>query len=175
MSFTCPNCGSENTQKVSVIFESGTTTVETTSSHTAVGMSKGGFTPIVGASEKKRIHQTQLATNLAPPQEKGIGGLLWLYVLAPILGFVALFVAIVADADDTIARWACFGTTLLIFGLITWGIVRVAKEALAFNRDEWPALHEEWKSKWFCHKGGEAFQPSAPANGADSVADGERS
>jgi hypothetical protein len=70
----CPSCGSENWQKLSVIRESGTQSVKTSTA--GVGVSGGGFG--VGSASTAGVQQSVLAQRAAPPVGGGTAAFFFL-------------------------------------------------------------------------------------------------
>ena len=73
--FRCPNCGADSTAKFSAINEGGTSHVRSSSTHTAVAISGGKLTPVLGSSSTSGVQQSELARKTAPPQMKQVFGL----------------------------------------------------------------------------------------------------
>jgi hypothetical protein len=71
-SFNCPQCGNDNTQKLSVIFYSGTSTVTNKTSADGIVFGVGGIRGVgFGGSKTTSTQQTRLAQVAAPPEEPG--------------------------------------------------------------------------------------------------------
>jgi len=160
--FNCPKCGSDQTAKCSAVYASGTTAIETKTSGMGVGLSRGGFVPVVGGGTTRGVQQTQLAAQLAPPAKEPtvkqfFGGT---FFLAPLLGvIVAIVVGLISDWSEP----AVVGTFLVVAALIA--ILNVAATVRMYreNRDEWPKLYAEWERKWYCGRCGETFTPDPNA------------
>lgn len=158
MSYACPKCGSENTQKITAVAASGTT--EGTSKTTTVGggVAGGGFGAGVASGTTTSQFQTELAKRFTEPSKKiesviffGIVGLI---IYAIVMAIAAYFIigfgqGLVGDFLATIA-WLAFG--------VWYGRRRIRKSkaeranSRRFNREEYPALLDMWKNGFYCHR-----------------------
>jgi len=126
----CPNCQSQNVQKLSVIYEQGTSEIHTSST---------SFTSHGGQSvEYIQLHMA--IHNLNWPkkhhhhlQSSGLGILL-------IIGGVILL---------AVQVW--IAVVVLIIGVLAWA------SAGDYNKKQWPALYDECNRKWHCNKCGEIY------------------
>lgn len=161
--FCCTSCGSDQTQRASVIYSSGTSVVETKSTGMAVGLTKGGLVPVVGSSNTTGVQQTQLAQQVAPPVRTPTLKIAFLTpVVGVVLGLVAWFAAgLVLVATSTKANdvpgYVLVGTFMLVQAL------GAALAVLSFrrNRDQWPGLYAAWERLWLCLRCGQTFEPTA--------------
>lgn len=163
--FCCPNCSSDQTQRVSVIYSSGTSVVESKSTGMAVGLTKGGLVPVLGSSNTTGVQQTQLAQQVAPPARTPTLKIVFFTpIVGVVLGLVLWFVAVLiligtgTKAND-VPGYVLEGTFLLVQVL---GIA-LAVQNYRRNRDEWPGLYAAWERKWFCHRCGSTFEGSPSA------------
>ena len=159
MPFVCPHCESDQTQKLSVIYESGTSVINTKSSHGAVGIADEGFVPIIGSSKTEGVQQTSLAANASPPPQKdefGLVAVIISIVLAPVAGIIGLFLAAIVTKNEIVVACVLFLVPPLV---ILWasGKCFACRGNREWNRDVWPKLRDEWNRKWFCHKCGVMF------------------
>lgn len=131
----CPDCGSENTRKLQVIYEDGTNQINTTS-HTA-GAGIGGALGIGGASTKTSgVSQSTLAKKLAPPFRKSMK---W-PVIFILLGLV-------------LASFKAYEIAVI---LIAVGGIQIYLKA-KYNKNEWPELYKNWSMSWHCDKCGKVY------------------
>ena len=133
---TCPNCKSENTQKLSGIVASGTSHSQSQSVG-SVGGTVGG-TPAFGVTSSTTTTHTQsvLAKKLAAPRKKAT------ILLLTGFGFLMLL------------AWGMFGKiggTLAAAGLGYFGLLRYQKNA-AYNANEYPSLLDRWNKSFYCHR-----------------------
>jgi hypothetical protein len=154
---TCPNCSSDQIQRISAIYEAGTSVVETTTTGGGVAFSKDGMAPILAASSSTGTQQTKLAARATPPARRPVGkAIVAAIVASPILAVVLTLATgfacgLVGASGETIGA---------VTGIVSWGalatfsvgFVAMAVVDYKFNREEWPVLREEWERKWFCHR-----------------------
>lgn len=77
----CPDCGSDNCQRLEVVYQSGTFNIRAQSSGAGVGLSHGGIGGGVGTSETYGTSQTQLAAKAAPPEKMSYKFLFMLFIV----------------------------------------------------------------------------------------------
>lgn len=131
----CPKCNSDNTQKLSVIFESGTNSINTTGYVAGTGL--GSIVGIGGAATKMSgTSQSLLAERVAPPAKKK-----YKWPMVSILFGVFLLGTV---------NWL---SAVLIAGGVIFNIL-----AWKYNSDQWPGLHQTWLSSWCCNKCGAVYQ-----------------
>lgn len=128
--FVCPKCGSENIQKCSVIYRSGTV------GHSYTTRS-GDYT-----AETSGVESTDLAQSVAPPpkKEEPYGGMLGCFALA---GLFLMW------------NWPIVA---VICGLAGLGNIMSIKEALDYNNNQWPRDYRAWENSYLCHRCGHYFQ-----------------
>jgi hypothetical protein len=161
--FNCPHCGSDQTQKLSVIFQSGTSNIQTESSSLGTGLTgfgRGQQGIIVGSTTTKGVQQTHLAISAAPPAQKSspIGSCcgcsaLWLVVLVIWFGSCM-------DAKSGLTFFWCVGGGLTGLGLI--GTIGIVIQDNKYNREVWPGLKVAWDASWLCHRCGDKFSTLPP-------------
>jgi hypothetical protein len=134
----CPNCGSENTQTLLVIYESGTQDFNARSS--SAGIFGGGSLGIGGGLTKTSgTTSTKFAQKAAPPSRKRLR---WAIL-------VTLFVPMYLGSFATVLGYA-------VFAVCAYWIYTIIK----FNRNELPNLVSRWRNQWACHKCGSFFEQS---------------
>ncbi len=162
-SFSCPSCGSEQTQNITVIYESGTSDISSSSIHGGFAFTGDGAVPVMASSSDNGVQQTALAKRLAPPQKKSIMGLLGcgcvISVILPVLLSGATLVILGSYFFNELAsKCLLIGTaacSILIFILFC----HLAIQNKKFNDTEYKELYNEWAKKYFCHKCGNLFTP----------------
>lgn len=125
----CPKCSSDNIQKCSVIYQSGTVDHSYTS--------RSGDNTV----ETSGTESTTLAQSVAPPakHDEPYGAFLGC------LGIAGLFYL----WDWTIVSIICV--------LAALGQAISIKEAMDYNSNQWPRDYKAWQHSWFCHKCGHYF------------------
>ena len=137
--FKCPHCGSENIQKCSVIYHSGTTSNQST-------------TKINGnvEAETSGVSSTNLAQQLAPPAKKEES---W------IAGFIcgAIFLYLLYDFIF-VSRFSFLGFVIVaVFGLGAWATLNSSEEAQKYNENQFPIDYDVWTKSYFCYRCGNVF------------------
>jgi len=143
MGLACPVCGSENTQKVSLIYESGTSS--TNSSSLGIGIS--GHHKAIGVANTSSNTQSDLAKRCAPPKKRGTTeqGVWTLLGIIPAIGIATVF-----NSDALgIAVW-----TLLFAALLA-----STRSAARYNRDIYPRRYDAWAKRMLCLRCDNMFSP----------------
>lgn len=131
----CPQCKSDNVQKLSVIYDAGTHKINTTSSTFGSGVgNRGGFGIGTATTRTQGTSQTKAAEKAAPPKKKN-------YMWAAIIIAVGLFLSI-----ESIA----FILVLPIGGYLAY-------RAYTYNSVNYPPLFSAWEKQWMCNKCGEIY------------------
>ena len=132
----CSNCRSESIQKLSPVYESGVTLVDTTTMGGGVGAAGGLGIGFAGAATRGR-HITAISAKAAPPRKKSYGpAIAWLLISLPL----ALFLA-----------WPLLLTAIAI------GIIVIDAQ---WNKKEWPKLYAVWDARYLCNRCGAMMVPT---------------
>jgi hypothetical protein len=138
----CPKCGSDNTQRLQVVYEHGTQNISTTSSSVGGGLS-GALGAGVAHTTTEGTSQSTMAQKSAPPEKLNWGVFL-----------IILIIGIMIFSNSESIGWK------LGSGLIVVGMGFLIKNAFQFNKNEWPKLYQTWMESWICNKcGGFYHQP----------------
>ena len=140
--FRCSQCGSEDIQKLSVVYETGTSIIntQTRGSSTGIGIARGGIGvgTAVNSSRTRGTQTSELAKRAAPPPAKMAFG--WI-----VLGLVGGLL------------FAAFGAIpLAVFALGLCGFLFHLGNR--YNGTELPPLRDAWAKSWLCHRCGTIFQ-----------------
>lgn len=168
--FVCPQCKSDNTQKIANVIEQGTTIIEEKSTSSGVAVGSSGYASVTGTTNTSGIVRTQLAQKLADESEeysKQVGGspVMGIYVLLLFIG-VPIFTYIGFKAADffhsTFAGW---GTGIALFIAVA-GLIGHLDEIGWFAPDEktkegWEKLKRWEDSGHYCHGCGQRFIPGS--------------
>lgn len=130
----CPECKSENTQRMRVIYEGGTQSIQTTSTSGGVGIGSG-FMSGGGVTTTSGVAQSGLAAKASPPAKSRY----WPPIALAILGIF-------------LNDWSPF-VGIPVFG---FGVYRIW-QTIQFNRTAWPALVAAWDKTWMCHRCGHTY------------------
>lgn len=139
MSYKCPVCKDEGTQKVSIAYESGISVVESTTVGLAASIGSGPT--MLGVAKTRGTSQTVAAMRLSPPEKISYRKLFYAYVFP-------------SSVTDFMKR--------LVPGLPKPSVVRLYRDlraAQTFNNHEYPKLIEEWHNQFICLRCGSRFMP----------------
>lgn len=138
----CTQCNSDNVQKLSVVYQSGTSQINTTSRTfgSGVGFGGGGGLFGVGSASTKTTGQSQshLAAIASPPKKKG---------------YMIPYVIIVLSIIAVMAKIITGGVFILPLALAVFLIYR----AFSYNKNQWPPKYQEWSKSWHCNKCGAIY------------------
>ena len=135
----CPQCNSENTQRLRVVYEGGTNAIQTTSRSMGAGVGSG-FLSGGGVTTTSGVSQSGLAANATPPAKKRYA--------KPFLA-AAFLTGAAAHSPDVVLMWPLAAIPVVVL----W-------KRFAYNRDQWPRLFTAWDASWMCHKCGHMYQLS---------------
>lgn len=159
----CPTCPSDQTQPLSVIFEAGTSIVESKVSGGGVAFTGDGLAPVLGTGSSKGVQQTALAAKASPPARQPVGQFV-LFALfgSPVLAVVLCLGSIVILALLDLPSSGIAGSIPEIVAVGSWLVLTVigisnAVLGYRYNRNEWPILYETWQGQWLCHRCGSEF------------------
>ena len=134
----CPKCKSKNTQRLEVIYEHGTSDINTTSN--TVGVGYGGRLGAGGAVTKTSgTSQSIIAQKASPPEIRSYSAVIW----CSIIGLILLF-----NAEGF---WQLVGLGFVVLAIY------MGKANFEYNKSEFPKLFEEWEKSWYCNKCGNIY------------------
>ena len=146
--YSCPACGSDNTQRLSTVYMAGV------SQFSAVTNGFGWAGRFGGASGwTTGVSQTQMSEMAAPPKKKSYRGGILLLLCAPFIG-PAPFALLerlngVRPLYEKMA--VVTGTVLLIAAFLWLGSTYI------YNKQVWPRLCTEWHRRFVCLRCGMMF------------------
>src|ERR1035437_3413141 len=140
---SCPDCGSDNTQRVSLAYQAGVSTGLSLS----VGGIKGGGHKALGGGVKIGGTSSDLWKSLRPPKKKSL--------VRPIVNGVFLFsFAAVYIASEMINPPEPVGISGWVFllVLIAFGIwcIRLVIMRIKSNTEVFPTLLKSWNTEFIC-------------------------
>jgi transposase-like protein len=160
--FSCPRCGSDNVQRISLIYEQGSSNIQTNSTHVA---SFGAFNqPVVGSTVTHGSQQTHLAIKYAPPVMRDENTP---PVVGVIVGVVVLIVglAVAYNNDGMDAAFAALGAISGPIVCVAVGICS-GRDNARWNRTAGANLLDSWKRKCLCWRCGTEFEHADVLAGA---------
>ncbi|MFA9190663.1 hypothetical protein AAGV28_04700 [Flavobacterium sp. FZUC8N2.13] len=137
----CKNCNSENTQKISLIYEKGTNNISTNSKTVGVGIGTGVVVGSVSTNTSGKS-QSLLAEKVSPPKKNS-------YLLAFFIITIGLIFLVNINELDT--KGSIFG---LIAILLVGFAIKIIKVTYKYNSITFPKKYMEWTKSWHCNKCG---------------------
>lgn len=169
----CSQCGNSNAVKVSHVYESGTTSVETTGSSVGAAIGSQSIAPVVMGHQATSTSTTLLASRLAPPkvdreEEKNKQMVSGLWTLGA--GVVFTFIAITSLQSSRNSMFVSgrndgmLGLVLIVaviaavVGLVMAAHAMLTKDAAA--EEDLKGLKElaRWRKLWICNGCGHTFE-----------------
>jgi fumarate reductase subunit D len=173
----CPNCQGTQTQRVSVIFQAGTSVSRTVTlgSGLIIG-SDLSFAPLLGRAASTATEQTHLAQLLSPPEEPverlfdaKLVSAVSAFVVAVVLFLVILLRLGLWDDDRAAASEALADikaaliasvVSFIATATLAWVVlVPMARKHDAARALKFDRAMKVWKSSFFCNRCGHAFVP----------------
>jgi hypothetical protein len=138
MDFVCPSCKSDNTQRLSVIYEGGLSNVNTKSRGAAIGFARGGIGLGFGTTKTRGTSQTAASERASPPLKKPY--------LKPLALFIMGFLVMQLFVNNN-----------KIFGEIVFYAWFAASGgwiyyAFQYNSKTWPSLRVIWDNSYLCNR-----------------------
>jgi DNA-directed RNA polymerase subunit RPC12/RpoP len=148
--FSCPACGSERTQKVSVAYAAGTSTGRRTAGGFA--FTADGLVPVIGGGNTQT--RTSLAASLAPPVRRD-DYMAWIILAGMVLGFAGGVFTF--DSTDSRELAGAVFFLVVVFSIFVSWLAR--KWAMRYNTTVYRKALSRWQRSWFCHRCGARFEP----------------
>jgi len=141
---SCPSCGSENTQRVSLAYQAGVSS----GLSLTVGGIKGGRHNALGGGITIGETSSNLSKSLCPPQKKDIGfpattGVCF-FVMAVFMAYVMVDQADSSETSDQIMVFL-----LILIAIVLW-CIRVVVMRIRFNKDLFPTQSKNWNAEFIC-------------------------
>lgn len=135
----CPTCNSENTQRLEVIYDSGTHDINTKSNSTGIGFGGGGIGFGLGKTKTRGTSQSGLAQKASPPSKKKIK----VQVISILIGLLLL--------SSHAVQNKMFGGVIMLVGAF------FIYKKVSYNSKIFPGLYQSWLNSWLCTKCGNIF------------------
>ena len=133
----CTNCGSDNIQKLSLVHESGTSTINTTT--VGAGVGTGGIG--VGTAKTSGTQATNLSARVAPPPHPQ-GLVAGFGIFFPLLWVFFLF------RVPWIWFWIVWCTAMVLAACADWQAYQIR-----------PQFLEKWERQYLCWRCGTTMEP----------------
>jgi hypothetical protein len=151
MAIECSACKSDNAQKMSLVYETGISSLDGKSTGVGIGVSRGGIGVGVGSSKVKGTQQTELSKRAAPPAKKRLLRNTILYVIGILL--VPGFINSTLNIDNQVLQM------LVGLGYLALAATHTYKSFM-YNKKVWPELYQRWDRQYMCLKCGTVFMPT---------------
>lgn len=150
MSYECPHCQSENTNKLSISYENGLTQVRTRTA--GIGGLIGLFGPAIGVglARTRGTHQTGTSLRAAPPRKKSY---IKPFILSFIIGWFSSLAIPLHSASADLRGNVTVEVFLLVLAVYLFYTFR-------FNMMVWPKQVAAWNELFVCNRCGEIFTPT---------------
>ncbi len=149
MDLRCPNCGSIDLKKASLVYKEGSSRIKARSRLRGLSFGDEGPNVVVGTSVTNGTYQTDLSKRLRPPKKWSYGRLLLgaaLVALASLIFYVHVVMSSWTKSSGmSVAVLAVLGfSVLLIASFLTW----------RHNQLVYPRQFAEWNASWLCSRCG---------------------
>ena len=138
----CTRCKSDNTQRLSVIYQSGTQQISTTSNTFGGGVGTG-FGVGSATTSTSGTAQSYLAIKAAPPTKKSFKRAL-IFMFLWLLGFFYKEIS------------------FILFLPFLAAAIFFAYKSFRYNSNQYPALRQAWLMSWHCNKCGMVYADELP-------------
>jgi hypothetical protein len=144
MTTQCDKCKSDNTQRLEIVYQQGTQSINTRSNTLAVGMAGGGVGSAMGHTRTSGTAQSMIAKSIAPPAKRR-----WFRLAIIPVVFGAGFLLAATNGGGFIS--AVIGLALLAGG----GYILYMQ--MQYNSQTWPGMYKVWQESWLCNKCGNVY------------------
>ena len=149
MDLRCPNCGSTDLKKASLVYEEGSSRIKARSRLRGVSFGDEGPNVVVGTAVMKGMYQTELSRALCPPKKRSYGKLL---LWAGIVSVVSLifYTHTVMSSTSMVSAFP-----VVMFGVMG-AVVLLASLAVIWRHNQlvYPRQYAEWDRSFVCQRCG---------------------
>jgi hypothetical protein len=149
MDLRCPNCGSTDLKKASLVYEEGSSRTKARSRLRGLSFGDEGPNLVVGTSVTNGTYQTEVSKQLRPPKKWSYGRLLVAAVLVALASLI-FYVHVVMSSSTkssgmSVVFLAVLGFSVLLIALfLTW----------RHNQLVYPRQFADWNASWQCSRCG---------------------
>lgn len=149
MDLRCPNCGSSELKKASLVYEEGLSRIKAKSRLRGVAFGDDGPNVVAGTVATNEIAQTQLSKRLRPPKE-------WSYLKVIGWSVVVSFVMLIAYVRSIMGSSTRVSSLPAMAGMFVVAIGFVLSLFLIWRHNHlvYPKQHAEWNDSWLCQRCG---------------------
>ena len=150
MDFICPNCKSENIQRLSAVFHHGYADINATGTGVGYGVNSGA---VVSTTQINGSSQTIAAQRAAPPYKKKWYDSVVKYTFWYLVCMFITYGMFITSKDD-ITSPLCRGFT------IVWIVMSIVKivTSIRYNRNKYPPLIDSWNNSYLCYRCNDIFE-----------------
>lgn len=136
----CTKCESENTQKLEVVYQSETSTTQSSGTIVGSSISDGQRSRGRAFISTSGTSQSLLGQKAAPPTQAS-------YNIAGLM----IFIGVMFFSQGLL--FGLLGIPIIAAGIIQLGI------SFNYNLQKWPADYKQWQESWLCHQCGNIYRP----------------
>lgn len=164
VSYACPKCQSENTQKISAIIASGTTHGDSTTVTVGAGGGTGGLGAGVASGKTTSQFQTSLVKKFPEPVRKSEDVILGFIIGSVMFGVLVFFlIAVLFGMMGWNSKALMIVLSLPAFFYtipkIYKSVVSSANSNKEFNLTKLPAERDLWNHGFYCHRCENVYNP----------------
>lgn len=146
--YSCPTCGSQNTQRLSTAYMSGVSEFSAVTS--GFGRARA---PVFGSGWTSGTSQTQLSKIAAPPTKKRYRNALFLLFLAPFIGPAPF-----AILERIYGVTPLYEHLAVVLGILLEIVAFVSLiSTFTFNKTVWAKLCRQWQRHFVCLRCGQIY------------------
>ena len=151
--YSCPTCGSENTQRLSTVYMAGVSQFSAVTS--GFGWAGG---PAGGSGWTEGTSQTQLSLLAAPPKKRSYWPGFGLIAVSPLLSALAAEgIRRISGQVQLTFRFEDLATgSFFVLAIVAFLLLM---RAFRYNRRTWPMLLLRWNMSFTCSRCGRVFIP----------------
>lgn len=148
--FKCPQCGSNNCEKVSVLYDKGTFDVTTKGSFFSRGIPSLGL--VYGEFNSNTEQKSKLASKLEPPKPKDVGIAYKFLSIGSLVGiaFLSNFLKL-----SRLGNLILFATGIV---LVICFVRQKRKIQRDYDRQVYIPQKEKWSHSYMCNRCGEIYE-----------------
>ncbi len=154
MELRCPNCGSTDLKKVSLVYEEGLSRVTAKSRLRGVSLGDGGPNVIVGRATTRGTSQTRLSKKLEPPKK-------WSYAKLLLWAGIIALVLLIAHIRWVMSSPSPVSSIPIVMAGVIGLLAFVAALFMVWRHNQLahPRLSAEWEASFVCRLCGQICRP----------------
>jgi hypothetical protein len=147
MELRCPNCGSTDLKKISLVYEDGLSRIKAKSRLRGLFFGDDGPSVFVGTAATNGISQTRLSERLRPPQK-------WSYLKLVLWTGLVAIVSLVACVHMVMSSSSAVSSVPFVMGGVVGLVAFVAASIGIWRHNQWvyPRQLAEWNGLFLCQR-----------------------